>query len=295
MGVLADDEHHPGTLPVQRMGPGHHAFLCYDDDAPGWDVLAAFVWSGLARGEKVIVFGPPRLTETQVRSRLQGAHALLAASGYERAQLELSSMRELILPDRRFTADRQWQRIVEESGAARAEGYTGLRTYIDMGWVADLGADLDMMMDRERRAGHLFADGFYSEVCAYDRRCFPEPVLRAMGRAHPENLLPHLGHLRCRHGAGTLHVIGEADLATHGQFTRALAALLRGPEPPAGPRTVDLLRTGFLGAESATELVLLLDRAPAHRPVRIRCSERHAHLLCRLGADPAALDVTVAG
>ncbi|GAA2500709.1 MEDS domain-containing protein [Streptomyces gobitricini] len=292
MGGLADEEHHPGTLPVQRMGPGHHAFLCYDDEAPGWDVLAAFVWSGLARGEKVIVFGPPRLTETQVRSRLQGAPGLPPASGYERAQLELSSMRELILPARRFTADRQWQRIVEESAAARAEGFTGLRTYIDMGWVADLGADLDAMMDRERRAGHLFTDGFYSEICAYDRRCFPGPVLESMWRAHPEHLLPRLGHLRCGLGDGTLRVIGEADLATREQLARALADLLRNPPPPGGPFTVDLLRTGFLGAESAAELVLLLDRAPAHRPVRIRCSERHARLLRRLGADPAALDVT---
>lgn len=274
------------------MGPGHHAFLCYDDDAPGWDVLAAFVWSGLARGEKVIVFGPPRLTEEQVRSRLQEAPGLLAASGYERAQLELSSMRELILPARRFTADRQWQRIVEESEAARDEGYTGLRTYIDMGWVADLGADLDMMMDRERRAGHLFTDGFYSEICAYDRRRFPEPVLEAMCRAHPQNLLSGLGRLRCLPGEGALHVIGEVDLATCGQLTRAVADLLRTPAPPPGPLTVDLLRTGFLGAEPAAALVRLLGRAPVHRPVRIRCSERHARLLCRLGADPAVLDVT---
>ncbi|MEV3987801.1 MEDS domain-containing protein [Streptomyces sp. NPDC049837] len=290
--MLASEERHPGTLPVQHMGAGHHAFLCYDDDAPGWDVLAAFVWSGLARGEKVIVFGPPHLTESQVRSRLRDAPGPLVASGYERAQLELSSMRELILPARRFTADRQWQRIVEESGAARDEGYTGLRTYIDMGWVADLGADLDMMMERERRAGHLFTDGFYSEICAYDRRRFPERVLEAMCRAHPQNLLPRLGHLRCRYGEGTLSVIGEADLATHGQFTRALAELLGDPAPPPGPLTVDLLRTGFLGAECASELVRLPDRAPAHRPVRIRCSERHATLLRRLGADPAALDVT---
>ncbi|MFF8293499.1 MEDS domain-containing protein [Streptomyces sp. NPDC016309] len=292
MGVLTSDEHHPGTLPVQHMGPGHHAFLCYDDDAPGWDVLAAFVWSGLARGEKVIVFGPPRLTEAELRSRLREAPGPLAASGYERAQLELNSMRELILPARRFTADRQWQRIVEESGAARAEGYAGLRTYIDMGWVADLGADLDMMMDRERRAGHLFTDGFYSEICAYDRRRFPEPVLEAMCRAHPQNLLPRLGHLRCLYDQGTLHVIGEADRDTHDRLTRALTGLLHAPAPPSGPRTVDLLRTGFLGAGCATALVRLLDRAPAHRTVRIRCSAHHARLLRRLGADPAVLDVT---
>ncbi|QGV77438.1 MEDS domain-containing protein [Streptomyces ficellus] len=290
MDPLAGDEHPPGTLPVQHMGPGHHAFLAYDDEAPGWDVLAAFVRAGLARGEKVIVFGPPRLTEAQVRSRLDEAPGTPATPGYERTQLELSSMRELILPARRFTADRQWRRIAEESGAARDDGYTGLRTYIDMGWVADLGAGLDMMMDRERRAGHLFTDGFYSEVCAYDRRRFPEAVLEAMYRAHPENLLPGLGRLRCLHGRGALRVVGEADTATYGQFARALARLLADPAP--GPLTVDLLRTAFLGARAAAELAGLPGRAPAGRTVRIRCSRRHARLLRHLGADPAVLDVT---
>ncbi|MFG3497800.1 MEDS domain-containing protein [Streptomyces sp. NPDC047928] len=289
--MRVSEEHHPGTLPVQHMGSGHHAFLCYDGDTPGWDVLAAFVWAGLARGEKVIVFGPPRLTEAQVRARLQQAPGPLVASGYESAQLELSSMRELILPARQFTADRQWRRIAEETEDARAEGYTGLRTYIDMGWVADIGADFDTMMDRERRAGHLFDDGFYSEICAYDRRRFPEPVLDAMCRAHPQNLLPALGELRCRRDGGTLAVIGEADLATFEHFAAALADLCC-PPGPDGPVTVDLLRVGFLGAECAAELVRVLGRAPARRPVRVHCSAGHALLLRRLGADPAALDVT---
>ncbi|MFB9392243.1 MEDS domain-containing protein [Streptomyces coeruleoprunus] len=290
MSVLVSEERHPGTLPVQHMALGHHAFLCYDGDSPGWDVLAAFVWTGLARGEKVIVLGPPELTEAQVAARLQQAPGLLVASGYERAQLELSSMRELIMPTRTFTADRQWQRIVEETEAARAEGYAGLRTYIDMGWVAALGADFDTMMDRERRAGHLFDSGFYSEICAYDRRRFPEPVLDAMCRAHPQNLLPALGALRCRRDGATLAVIGEAGAATYERFAEALDGLLRAPLPD-GTATVDLLRAGFLGAECASALVRALDGAGARRPLRIRCSAGHALLLRRLGADPSVLDV----
>ncbi|WP_236242685.1 MEDS domain-containing protein [Streptomyces sp. CC228A] len=291
---VGGEEQHPGTLPVQHMGLGHHAFLCYDGGTPGWDVLAAFVWAGLTRGEKVIVFGPPDLTPAQLRARLQQAPGPLVAGAYAREQLRSSSMRELILPARRFTADRQWERIAEETEAARAEGYAGLRTYIDMGWVADLGADVEAMMDRERRAGHLFDSGFYSEICAYDRRRFDRPVLEAMCRAHPQHLLPALGELRCRRDGATLYVIGEADTATQERFTAALEDLLtagRGGEPGAAA-TVDLLRTGFLGAGCAGELARVLDRAPAlRRALRVRCSAGHALLLRRLGADPAVLDV----
>ncbi|WP_268986519.1 MEDS domain-containing protein [Streptomyces sp. CC210A] len=295
MSVHVDgEEQHPGTLPVQHMGLGHHAFLCYDTATPAWDVLAAFVWTGLTRGEKVIVFGPPELTPAQLRARLQQAPGPLVAGAYAREQLRSSSVRELILPERRFTVDRQWERIAEETETARAEGYAGLRTYIDMGWVADLGADVEAVMDREQRAGHLFDGGFYSEVCAYDRRRFAPPVLEAMCRAHPQHLLPALGELRCRRDGATLYVIGEADTATQERFTAALEELLAaggGGEPGAGV-TVDLLRAGFLGAGCAGELARVLARASAlRRPVRVRCAAGHALLLRRLGADPAVLDV----
>ncbi|WP_175407730.1 MEDS domain-containing protein [Streptomyces sp. TRM64462] len=290
MGRPVGDERHPGTLPVQHLRPGDHAFLCYDSETPGWDVLTAFVWTGLARGEKVIVFGPPRLSDAELRTRLSDAPGPLVAAGCESAQLTLGSIRELILPARRFTAERQWQRITEEARAARDDGYSGLRAYIDMGWVLDVGeGDFDLMMDRERRAGHLFTDGFYSEICAYERTRFPGPVLEAMCRAHPRNLLPALGQLRIQRGASVLRVIGDADTATYERFGRAVADLLRDP-PRDRPVTVDLLRTGFLGADCAAELVRAVARAPARPPVRIRCSPGHALLLRRCGADPAVLD-----
>ncbi|MFD5074738.1 MEDS domain-containing protein [Streptomyces sp. NPDC058371] len=280
--------HHPGTLPVQQLRPGDHAFFSYEGDGHGRDVMSAFVWAGLARGEKVIVFGPPRLTEGQLWSAFEDAPGLLLATAHRTGRLRLSSMRQLIRPDREFTADRQWQRLVEETGAARAEGFTGLRAYIDMGWVADLDADLDTMMDRERRAAPLFSDGFYSEICAYDRDRFPGRVLRAMRQAHPRDLLTRIGQLRCLHLGGTLHVVGEADLTTRTQFTRALEEALRLPRDE-GRVTVDLRRAEFLSVQCARDLVRLAGEAGT---VRIRCSARHGALLSRLGARPADIEVS---
>ncbi|MET7599224.1 MEDS domain-containing protein [Streptomyces sp. NPDC005481] len=286
------EEHtrHPGTIPVQQMRPGDHAFFGYEGDTHGRDVMSAFVWAGLARGEKVIVFGPPHLAESQVWSAFEEAPGPLLATARRTGRLSLSSMRQLIMPEAKFTADRQWERITEETRSARDEGFTGLRTYIDMGWVADLGADVEAMMDRERRAGHLFADGFYSEICAYDEDRFEEPVLRTMRHAHPRDLLTRIGQLRCLHAGRTLHVVGEADLTTRADFVRALRDTL---DRAVGdvPVTMDLRRVEFLSVRCARDLVRLLDGDSGHR-VRIRCSARHATLLSRLGARPADIEVS---
>ncbi|MBC9719267.1 MEDS domain-containing protein [Streptomyces sp. TRM66268-LWL] len=288
--MLASDPEHPGTLPVQQMRAGDHAFLCYDDHLQGWDVLSAFVWTGLARGEKVIVFPDPRLNAADVLRHLNDVPGVLLAQGYDSGRLELNSMRQLILPDRTFTAAQQWRRIVEETESAQARGFTGLRTYIDMGWVADLEADLNVMMARERQAEHLFTTGLYSEICAYERDRFPQQVLEAMCQAHPQNLLPALGHLRARQTDNTLWLVGEADLATREQFTHALAEAARSPVTRRG-LTIDLCGVVFLGVECARELIRMMDRTTAHRPVRVRCTGSVALVLRRLGADPAVIDV----
>ncbi|MEU1042598.1 MEDS domain-containing protein [Streptomyces sp. NPDC005907] len=285
MSEHEEHEHHPGTIPVQQMRPGDHAFFGYEGDTHGRDVMSAFVWAGLARGEKVIVFGPPHLTEGQIWSAFEEAPGPLLAMARRTGRLTLSSMRQLIMPAGVFTADRQWERIGEETRTAREEGFTGLRTYIDMGWVADLGADVDTMMEREQRAGHLFSDGFYSEICAYDEDRFDERVLRAMRRAHPRDLLARIGQLRCLRLGSTLHLVGEADLTTRTRFVRALRDALG-----RGGVTVDLRRVEFLSVRCAQDLVLLVSRSDGGRPVRIRCSARHATLLSRLGARPADIE-----
>ncbi|WP_189929755.1 MEDS domain-containing protein [Streptomyces sulfonofaciens] len=286
------------------MRPGDHAFLCYGQargtdpreggaspgaGTDGWDVLSAFIWSGLARGEKVLVLPPPGLTEPMVWARLQQAPGLLLATGRTSGQLRLTSMRELLGHGGRFTAERQWQRIREQAGAARREGYAGLRAYVDMGWAADLDTGVEELRDRERRADHLFTDRFYSEICAYHRRDFPTGVLDTLCEAHPRNLLSGLGQLHALHDPGALRLIGEADIATRGCFRRALRTGLSGAAP--GTRlTVDLTGLTFLGGECAADLVEALDPGAGQGDVRVRCTARDAALLFRLGADRSAVD-----
>ncbi|MFF2654199.1 MEDS domain-containing protein [Streptomyces sp. NPDC058045] len=290
---------------MQHIRPGDHAFLGYGGEG-GWDVLSAFVWAGLAHGERVIVVVPPGLGTRAAFARLQSAPGPLLATGRATGQLTLATMPELLGPHAPFTVERQAHRIAEEITKARRAGLPGVRACIDRGWTSpsegrgdspaeDMGAAPDpvaVARAAEEASAHLFADGFYRQICAYDRRRFPPATLAAHCAAHPRNLLPALGQLRALPGPDTLRLIGEADLATRDTLTDALATLTPPDAHPAAPHTVDLTGLTFLGTECAAALVEAARPMPGRSGVTLRCRPRDALLLRHLGATPDRLDIT---
>ncbi|KIZ17068.1 hypothetical protein SNA_15655 [Streptomyces natalensis ATCC 27448] len=270
-------------LPVQHLRPGDHSFVSYGDDEVRWDVVTAFVRLGLARGEKVIVLPCPAVSEEEVLARLDFP-SRSPAPARERGQLVLSSMRSVIRPDAEFTAARQLAGLHAETDRARAEGYSGLRTFIDMGWVAALGTDPAAVIQRETGAQSLFAGRPYTEICAYDRRRFDRALLAAMEKAHPHALLEQLGSLRAVRGADdAVCFIGEADTANQAAFTRSLElALARTAR--ARRLAVDLTGLHFLSVGCATRLLALVHGAAGHERFEVHCGQGHGRLLRRLGA-----------
>ncbi|POX37848.1 hypothetical protein C3486_26205 [Streptomyces sp. Ru73] len=279
----AGDASDARLIPVHHMRPGDHAFVSYDNDEVRWETLTAFTRLGLARGERVIVFPHPAVSEEEVLARLDFPHRTTATARAE-GRLVLSSMRRLISPDPAFTADRQWSRLREETARAVAEGFTGLRTFIDMHWVPDLGADVHTMMHRESNAHDLFRDRPYSEICAYDRRWFAPEVLTAMADAHPRNLLERLGALRAERAPdGALCFVGEADTATK-RLLRTTLELALAQSAATGRLVLDLYRLHFLSVGCATVLLSMVQDADGHDRVDVRCGPVQLRLLQRLGA-----------
>ncbi|MFJ9416622.1 MEDS domain-containing protein [Streptomyces sp. NPDC101227] len=271
-------------IPVQQLHPGDHAFVSYGNDEIRWDVITAFVRLGLARGEKVMVLPCPAVPEEEVLARIDFP-SRSTASARERGQLVLSSMRAVIRPDAEFTAARQLGRLHAETDRATAEGYTGLRAFIDMGWVAALGTDLAAVAHRETHADGLFSGRPYTEICAYDRRRFDRAMVAAMEGAHPHALLERLGSLRSVRGAeDELCFIGEADGANRAAFMRSLEIALARTAPDRR-LTVDLTRLHFLSVGCAGALLALAHGAAGHDLVEVRCGPGHRRLLRRLGAD----------
>ena len=269
------------TFAVEQMRLGDHAFAHYGDDNARWGVPAVFTQRGLGRGEKVIIMGDPAVPPDEACQRM-AAFGGRAEQARERGQLVFSSMRALIHPDRTLTARRQLSRLREETARARWEGYAGLRTFIDMASVRDLGMDVEGVMRREKSAGGLFASRRYAEICSYDRRRFAPAVVEELRVSHPVALLERPGELEAWHSHGEVHLVGDGDVLTRQRFHDAIQAALR--SAPDGQMLVDLSRLCFLSAGCAGDLLRLVAQADGCECVVICCSGLHARTLDHLGA-----------
>jgi hypothetical protein len=272
------------TLAVEQMRLGDHAFAHYADDELRWGVLGVFAQLGLARNERVVVMADPDVPHDEAFRRLfpyTGSEAAL-----ERGQLRFTSMRELIHPHRSFTAERQMGRLREETEHARADGYAGLRSVIDMAWVADLGMDIEGVIHRETHAEALFTDRRYAEICTYDRRRFAPETLEAMRVGHPVALLEHPGELGAFHFDHGLRMVGEADWSTREQWNAALETAFAGSSADR-PLRIDLTPVSFLSVTCAAEVLRQVRRSLAGRQVEIHCSPFNAELLRRVGTAEA--------
>ena len=281
------------TLAVDRMRLGDHAFAHYADDDVRWEVPAAFIYRGLARGEKVIVMMDPACSADDAIERLT-AHGGSADEARAGGQLVFSSMRELISPDKSFTALRQMSRLREETERSCQEGFAGLRAVIDMAWIHDLGTDVEDVMRREKHANSLFGSRRYAEICAYDRRCFDSGVVEEMRLSHPVALLERPGDLQAHHAPGELWLIGDADVVT-GDILRAAVSLAIAA-PPGRQALVDLTRLCFLSAGCAGDLLRLIGQASACDKVVVRCRPPQTRILRGLRAmwtDRLELEETV--
>ena len=267
------------TIAVERMRLGDHAFAHYADDDVRWQVPAAFVSGGLSRREKVIVMMDPGCSADDACERLAvcGGDAVAAR---DRGQLVFSSMRELISPEKSFTARRQMDRLRQETELARQEGFCGLRAVFDMVWVQDLGMDVEVVMHREKHANSLFESRRYAEICTYDRRRFDPGVVEEMRMSHPVALLERPGELQAHHAPGALYLIGDADMATGDSFRVAVSAAFEAP--PGRQALVDLTRLCFLSAGCAGDLLRLIGQADACEKVVVRCRTPQARILRRL-------------
>jgi anti-anti-sigma regulatory factor len=267
------------TIAVEQMRLGDHAFAHYADEEVRWEVPAVFASNGLARGEKVIVMMDPGGLADDACDRLA---AFGGSVGHARArgQLVFGSMRELIAPDRRFTAARQMERLAQETELACKQGFAGLRSIIDMAWVQDLGMDVEGVMHREKHADSLFQSGQYAEICTYDRRRFDPAVVEEMRVGHPVALLERPGDLQAHHAPGELHLIGDADMATGDIFRAAVSLAFEAP--PGRQVLVDLTRLCFLSAGCGGDLLRLIGQATTCDRVVVRCRPGQVRVLRKL-------------
>ena len=267
------------TLAVDHMRLGDHAFVPYADDDARWETAAAFAGRGYALGDKVIIVPDPAVSRQEACGRvaaLDGTLEQALAGGH----VTCASMREIIHPDRSFSAARQLVRLGEAADGAVREGYGGLRVFIDMRWAHDLDFAEESLLRWENGAHELFTRGDFAAICGYDRRAFAPDLVDAMRADHPVALLERPGELRAYRSAQGCHLIGDADMATRRSFAIAITAALDAAAP--GRVLLDLSRLCFLSAGCASDLLRMAAVAHCDQVV-VRCSAVQARTLRHLG------------
>lgn len=185
---------HGRTVGVDRLRPGDHAFLGYDDDDTRWDILSVFTQDGLARGEKVMLLVDVGHDPGWVAARVAGG-PLGARHALRDRQLVVSNAPRFARGG--FNAGRLVEGARRRVDTVLAEGFSGLRSASEMSLalapVDHLGqaVDFEIALHASVFAGQHGVR--YTALCYWDERLFGGTEAMEDARAvHPVTLIPRL-------------------------------------------------------------------------------------------------------
>ncbi|MBZ4016350.1 MEDS domain-containing protein [Streptomyces purpurogeneiscleroticus] len=282
---------HQGTtgriIPVERLQPGDHSCMDVTDRANRWQVLAAFTRTGLARGEKVLLLlDPSDLNDDDAVACVDGGTGHTEAA-LRSGQFVIDRNTPVYLPDGRFSKERQIRSFAAEAERAREAGYPRLRGAGDMAWAPRAGVTDAEVIDYEASVAELFADGYVTALCWYDRQQCGDQLVAATRRVHPLQVMETLGALEVtRFPGGGARIAGSAELGSREKFTRTLREALL-PRPGRGPfrYQLDLTDLAYMEAHCAWRLLGLVAGLPREDTAVVRCDPMLETALRGLGSD----------
>jgi hypothetical protein len=132
-------EHAASPVHVDRLRPGDHACVEFDDVEARWEVLTAFAHIGLARGERVmLVLDPDDLDDAATVVRVDAGTGVVA-DAHEDGHLVVARNTPPHFPDGRFDADRRRAAYLAATRRAVDDGHRALRVAVSMAWAPRAG------------------------------------------------------------------------------------------------------------------------------------------------------------
>lgn len=216
---------------VDAVQPGDHACLTFSDPEERLDIVAAFVRTGLEKGDKVLCLtdsvAPEELPhELEVR-------AVAARDAILRGQLTVRGNEATWLADGPPSAQRMVDLLGGYLEEAARQGYPTLRMTADMCWATRPVAGTEQLLAFETAVETLFADGRLAAICQYDRDRFDAVTLAFAASAHPLTVAATVYHedpiLRiCRqHSPPGIRLAGEIDFTRAEPLAQAVTEALR--------------------------------------------------------------------
>jgi anti-anti-sigma regulatory factor len=267
---------------VDRLQPGDHAFLGYDDHDMLWEILSVFAQQGFARAEKVGLLVDVGYSPSWVAARVAGGTAA-AAKALRSGQLVVSNTPRFARGG--FDAERLVEGARRRLDTVLAEGFSGLRSASEMSLAL---APLDHLGQAVEFETALHASLFagqpnprYTALCCWDERLFGgTEAMDAVRAVHPVTVLPRLGALHASVAGNRLIVTGESDLANRAGFDAALLTL---DGLPAARLVLDITDLSFFDAHSAGAVLRLAAGLTSPRQLEVQCRGSQRRLLHLLG------------
>lgn len=172
---------------LDRLQQGDHLCLIHENAAERMAAIIPFVRQGLARGECFFYIADDRTAQRVLDA--------LAAAGVEvdrerqRGALSLLTKRETYLWSGEFDPEAMVGLMRRTTGAALADGFSGLRVTVEMTWALGPEAGCDRLIEYEALLNHFLPGGRILAICQYNRRRFAPRVIRDVLRTHPIAIL----------------------------------------------------------------------------------------------------------
>jgi PAS domain S-box-containing protein len=160
---------------LSGISPGDHLCCFFESDDERLSALVPFIRQGLDRNERVVCYLEPGGDAP--------LFAALGESGVDPAPCLASGQLRAVFPTRPAPS------IQEAVDLADADGFAGLRTAADTGWILSAEGASKCLLAFESGLGRGLRGQPPTSLCLYDTRIFPAALLLKALSTHPKALV----------------------------------------------------------------------------------------------------------
>jgi anti-anti-sigma regulatory factor len=269
---------------ITELTVDDHACLTFGEAEELFDLTAAFVRHGLARGLKVMWLsdtGPgPAVTELTRRG-------IAVEPAMDAGRMTAAGCEGRLLTGQVFSADAAIGWLTRQLASSRELGFPGLRIAVDMSWALRPVTGIEQLPEFEEGIAAALAGTTASVLCQYDRDRFDAVTLASVASFHTRSVTATTYHadavLRiCRQYAPPgIRIAGEIDYQAEEPLALALAEAVR----LGGGITLNMTALAFIDAFCARMIADTVKMLAESRTVILRCQPEVAAGFARLGVD----------
>lgn len=167
----------------QRFAAGTHMCLIYSSEAERRSLIAKFLGSGLADGEKVSYFADSATLE-EVHQWFADMGVEIPADGRE-GQFNVLNAEKTYCPEGKFVPETMLGTLRAYYKQTMGEGYSGGRVSGEMTWALRGIPGSDRLMEYEALVNNVLAEHPITAFCQYDANRFDGATILDVLRVHP--------------------------------------------------------------------------------------------------------------